>query len=61
LTLTHILSVCLFYFTVHENWQHLTPEVDRLNPAMVEEHIQATITLILVGIKQPTEGEDPAS
>jgi TetR/AcrR family transcriptional regulator len=57
LTLTHILGVCLFYFTVHENWQHLTPDVDRLSPTMIEEHIQATITLILAGIKQPTDGE----
>jgi TetR/AcrR family transcriptional regulator len=32
LALTHILSVCLFYFTVHENWKHLTPEIDRLSP-----------------------------
>lgn len=38
LALTHILSVCLFYFTVHENWKHLMPDIDRLSPEMIEEH-----------------------
>jgi TetR/AcrR family transcriptional regulator len=52
LALTHILGVCLFYFTVHENWQQLTPEIDRLSPAIIEEHIQAAIDLILSGIRQ---------
>lgn len=52
LALTHILSVCLFYFTVHENWKHLTPEIDRLSPEMIEEHTQEAITFILAGIKR---------
>lgn len=52
LALTHILSVCLFYFTVHENWQHLTPELDRLSPEMIEEHTQAAIAFILAGVKK---------
>lgn len=52
LTLTHILSVCLFYFTVHENWKHLTPEIDRLSPEMIEEHTQEAIAFILAAVKQ---------
>lgn len=52
LTLTHILSVCLFYFTVHENWKHLTPEMDRLSPEMIEEHTEEAIAFILAGIKR---------
>lgn len=51
LTLTHILSVCLFYFTVHENWKHLTPDLDRLSPEMVEEHTEEAIAFILAGIQ----------
>ena len=52
LTLTYILSICLFYFTVHENWKHLTPALDRLSPAMIEEHTEAAITFILAAIQQ---------
>lgn len=51
LTLTHILSVCIFYFTVHENWKHLTPQSDRLSPEMVEKHIEAAIKFVLAGVK----------
>ena len=39
LALTYILSVCLFYFTVHENWKHLTPDIDRLSPEACQRHI----------------------
>jgi TetR/AcrR family transcriptional regulator len=53
LTLTHILSVCIFYFVVQENWKHLTPEIDRLSPEMVEKHTEAAIALILAGVKAP--------
>ncbi|NJM72159.1 MAG: TetR/AcrR family transcriptional regulator [Scytonema sp. RU_4_4] len=53
LALTHILSVCLFYFTVHENWKHFTSEdVDRLSPEMIEEHTQEAIAFILAGVKR---------
>lgn len=52
LTLTHILSVCIFYFTVQENWKHLTPEIDRLSSEMVEKHTQAAIEFILAGVKK---------
>lgn len=52
LALTHILSICLFYFTVHENWKHLTPEINRLSPEIVEEHTEEAITFILAGIKR---------
>lgn len=51
LALTHILSVCLFYFTVHENWKHLMPDVDRLSPEMIEEHIEEAISFILAGVR----------
>ncbi|WP_316436831.1 TetR/AcrR family transcriptional regulator [Leptolyngbya sp. NK1-12] len=55
LALTHILSVCLFYFTVHENWKHLTPEVDRLSPDQVEEHTEAAIAFILAAVKRTAD------
>lgn len=51
LTLNHILGVCIFYFTVHENWKHLTPEIDRLSSEMVEKHTEAAIQFVLAGIK----------
>jgi TetR/AcrR family transcriptional regulator len=50
LALTHILSVCLFYFTVHENWKHLTPDIDRLSPDAIEEHIEEAIAFIMAGV-----------
>ena len=52
LALTHILSVCLFYFTVQENWKHFTPDIDRLSPEMIEEHTQEAISFILAGVKR---------
>lgn len=52
LALTYILSVCLFYFTVHENWRHLTPDIDRLSPEMIEEHTEEAIAFILAGVKR---------
>jgi TetR/AcrR family transcriptional regulator len=52
LALTHILSVCLFYFTVQENWKHLTPEIDRLSSGMIEEHIEEATAFILAGVKR---------
>jgi TetR/AcrR family transcriptional regulator len=52
LALTHILSVCLFYFTVHENWKHLTPDIDRLSPETIEEHIEEAILFILAGVRR---------
>jgi TetR/AcrR family transcriptional regulator len=54
-TLTHILSVCLFYFTVHENWKHLTPEVDRLSPEQIEEHTEEAIAFILAAVKRSAD------
>ena len=55
LALTHILSVCLFYFTVHENWKHLTPEIDRLTPEMIKEHTEEAIAFILAGVKRSNQ------
>lgn len=52
LTLTHILSVCLFYFTVYENWKHLTPDIDRLSPDAIAEHTEEAIALILAGVRK---------
>ena len=52
LALTYILSVCLFYFTVHQNWRHLTPEIDRLSPEMIDEHTEEAIAFILAGVKR---------
>jgi len=52
LALTHILSVCWFYFTIHENWKHLTPDLDRLSPEMVEEHTEEAIAFILAAIQK---------
>lgn len=51
LTLTYILSVCMFYFTVHENWKHLTSDRDRLSPTMVEKHTEAAIDFIMAAIE----------
>jgi TetR/AcrR family transcriptional regulator len=52
LTLNHILGVCIFYFTVHENWKHLTPEIDRLSPEMLEKHTETAIEFVLAGVKK---------
>lgn len=52
LALTHILSVCWFYFTVHENWKHLTPEIDRLSEETISEHTEEAIAFILAGIRR---------
>ncbi len=55
LALTHILSVCLFYFTVHENWKHLMPKIERLSPEMIEQHTEEAISFILAGVKRSHE------
>lgn len=52
LTLNHILGVCIFYFTVHENWKHLTPEIERLSPEMLEKHTETAIEFVLAGVKK---------
>ncbi|MBW4441149.1 MAG: TetR/AcrR family transcriptional regulator [Plectolyngbya sp. WJT66-NPBG17] len=52
LTLTHILGVCIFYFTVQENWKHLMPEVDRLSAENVEKHTESAIAFILAAIRK---------
>ncbi len=52
MTLTHILGVCIFYFTVQENWKHLVPEVDRLSPERIEQHTEAAIAFILAAVKK---------
>lgn len=52
LALTHILSVCMFYFTVHENWKHLTPDTDRLSSKMLQKHTEAAIEFVLAGVRK---------
>lgn len=52
LMLTHILGVCIFYFSIQENWKHLMPEVDRLSAENVEKHTKAAIEFILAAIKK---------
>ena len=51
MTLIHILSVCIFYFTVHENWKHLTPGIDRLSAKEVERHQRTATEFILGGLR----------
>jgi TetR/AcrR family transcriptional regulator len=51
LATVHILGVCIFYFTIQENWKHLTPEVDRLSSQIVEQHTKAAIEFILAGVR----------
>lgn len=50
LTTLHIISVCIFYFTVHENWKHMTPEFDRLSNEAIEHHTQAAIQFVLAAL-----------
>lgn len=52
LMLTHILGVCIFYFSIQENWKHLMPNVDRLSAENVEKHTEAAIAFILAAIKK---------
>jgi TetR/AcrR family transcriptional regulator len=37
---------------VYENWKHLTPEIDRLSPEMLEKHTETAIEFILAGVKK---------
>ncbi|HTL89886.1 MAG TPA: TetR/AcrR family transcriptional regulator [Leptolyngbya sp.] len=52
LTLTHILGVCIFYFSVQDNWKHLMPEIDRLSAENVEKHTESAIAFILAAIRK---------
>lgn len=51
LTLTHILSVCIFSFTVQENWQHLKFQSNCLSREIVEKHTETAIEFILAAVK----------
>jgi TetR/AcrR family transcriptional regulator len=42
----------LFYFTVHENWKHLMPDIDRLSPEAIAEHTEEAIAFIVAGVKR---------
>jgi TetR/AcrR family transcriptional regulator len=37
--------------TVHENWKHLTPDVDRLSPPEIDLHTKIALQMILAGIQ----------
>jgi len=37
---------------VHENWKHLTPDIDRLSPETIAEHTQEAIAFILAGVRK---------
>lgn len=50
LTTVHILGVCIFYFNIHENWKHLTPEIDRLSEDSVNHHRDSAVEFIMRGI-----------
>ncbi|NWF62396.1 MAG: TetR family transcriptional regulator C-terminal domain-containing protein [Fischerella sp.] len=46
-----ISGICTLYFNAHENIKHLTPNVDRLSPEMIEKYTQEAINLILAGVR----------
>ncbi|MCP6757859.1 MAG: TetR/AcrR family transcriptional regulator [Fischerella sp. CENA71] len=46
-----IVGICTLYFNAHENLKHLTPDVDRLSPEMIEKYTQEAINLILAGVE----------
>ena len=52
LTLLHIIGLVIFYFTVHENWKHVTPDVDRFSAEEIQKHTDAATTFVLQGLKQ---------
>lgn len=47
-----IAGVCTFYFNAHQNIKHLTSDVDRLSPQMIERYTQEAVNLILAGVRQ---------
>jgi TetR/AcrR family transcriptional regulator len=50
-TCIQIIGICTFYFNAHENIKHITPDVDRLSPEMIEKYTQAAVNLILAGVR----------
>lgn len=52
LTSIQIAGVCTFYFNAHENIKHLTPDVNRLSPEIIEQYTQEAINLILAGVQR---------
>ncbi len=51
LTCLQIAGICTFYFNAHENIKHLTPDVDRLSPEMIEKYTQEAMNFILAGVQ----------
>lgn len=52
LTSIQIAGVCTIYFNAHENIKHLTPDIDRLSPEMIERYTQEAVKMILAGVIQ---------
>ena len=53
ITTIHILGICIFYFSIQENWKHFKPDCDRLSESEIQRHTEAAIALVLSGIKSP--------
>ncbi|MEH2072191.1 MAG: hypothetical protein V7K47_29255 [Nostoc sp.] len=47
----NIMGTCLFYFIGMGNTQHYPQDKPFLSPAMLEQHSQEAIALILAGVK----------
>jgi TetR/AcrR family transcriptional regulator len=45
--IVQIMGVCIFYFNIHENWKHLTPNIDRLSPEIIEQYANCAVEMIL--------------
>ncbi|MFB2772613.1 TetR/AcrR family transcriptional regulator [Pelatocladus sp. BLCC-F211] len=48
LTTIQIFSICVFYFTFHENLKRLTPNLQLLSPEIIEQYTQEVIKLFLL-------------
>jgi AcrR family transcriptional regulator len=54
-TAVNIVGLSAFYFCAHENLKHLWPGKTMLSPAMLEQHKQEAIKLIMAGVKQTAQ------
>ncbi|TFI51148.1 TetR/AcrR family transcriptional regulator [Mastigocladus laminosus UU774] len=61
LTTMQIFSICVFYFTFHENLKRLTPNLQLLSPEIIEQYTQEAINLILTGVLSVDRKLLPAS
>ncbi|MBW4490990.1 MAG: TetR family transcriptional regulator [Trichocoleus desertorum ATA4-8-CV12] len=51
-TAVNIMGVCTFYFGAQDSLQHLFQDQPLLSPAMLEQHTQEAIALIMAGVLQ---------